>query len=106
MSVPLDRLVMAIIVIVGVPAVMVAYVALVEWVVGRLPFRVRGRARPWLWLGPTLLLLIAYLIYPTLNTIYLSFFNYDSTQFVGLENFRAFLHLACALIALRRLVEF
>lgn len=84
---PIDRLVTAIIVVVGVPALMVAYVALAEWVVGLLPEGARRRVRPWLWVGPALFLLIAYLIYPTLNTIYLSFFNRDSTQFVGLQNY-------------------
>lgn len=87
MSVPIDRLIMAVIVIIGVPAVMVAYVALVEWIVALLPSRARGRVRPWLWVGPALVLLIGYLIYPAINTIYLSFFNFDSTKFVGLQNY-------------------
>jgi alpha-glucoside transport system permease protein len=83
----LDRLVMAIVVVVGVPAVMVAYVALVEWIVRILPNAIGGRVRPWLWVAPALFLLIGYLIYPTINTIYLSLYNYDSTQFVGASNY-------------------
>ncbi|MEM6450678.1 MAG: sugar ABC transporter permease [Cyanobacteria bacterium P01_D01_bin.105] len=42
---------------------------------------------PWVYLGPALLLLGAYLILPALWTIYLSFFNNNSTQFVGLQNY-------------------
>jgi alpha-glucoside transport system permease protein len=44
--------------------------------------------RPWLWVGPALFLLTVYLIYPTLNTMYLSLFDADSSQFVGLENYK------------------
>ncbi len=83
----IDRLIMAVFVVVAVPAALVAYVALVEWVVGLLPPSARGRVRPWLWVGPALLLLTLYLIYPTLNTIYLSLLNYNSTRFVGLDNY-------------------
>ncbi|MEL7353368.1 MAG: sugar ABC transporter permease [Cyanobacteria bacterium P01_A01_bin.116] len=42
---------------------------------------------PWVYVGPALLLLAAYLVLPTLQTIYLSFFNHNSTQFVGLKNY-------------------
>jgi alpha-glucoside transport system permease protein len=83
-----NRLVMAIIVVVGVPAVMVGYAALVEWIIGRFPYHTRSRARPWLWIGPALILLTIFLIYPAINTIYLSFLNADSTSSVGLDNYR------------------
>jgi alpha-glucoside transport system permease protein len=82
-----SRLLMAIVVVVGVPAVMIGYVALVEWAVGRLHYRTRERVRPWLWVGPALILLTLYLVYPTINTIYLSFLNANSTQSVGLSNY-------------------
>jgi alpha-glucoside transport system permease protein len=84
----MNRIVTAVIVVVGVPAATVAYVALVEALTGRLPYHTRRRVRPWLWVGPALFLLAFYLIYPTLNTIYLSLFNADSSQFVGLENYK------------------
>lgn len=84
----MDRIVLALIVVVGVPAATVAYIALVEALTGRLPYHTRLRVRPWLWVGPALFLLAFYLIYPTLNTIYLSLFNADSSQFVGLENYK------------------
>jgi alpha-glucoside transport system permease protein len=81
------RLLLAIVVVVGVPAAMVGYVALVEAAVGRLHYRTRERVRPWLWVGPALVLLAFYLVYPTINTIYLSFLNANSTQSVGLANY-------------------
>lgn len=41
----------------------------------------------WLWIAPALLLIIIFLIYPVINTIRLSFFNFDSSKFVGLANY-------------------
>jgi alpha-glucoside transport system permease protein len=83
----MDRLLLGIIVIVGVPAATVAYVFLIEWLLARLPDRPRTRLRPWLWIGPALVLLFFYLIYPTLRTIYISFFDANSTTFVGFANY-------------------
>jgi alpha-glucoside transport system permease protein len=83
-----SRLLLALIVVVGVPAATVGYVALVEVVVRRLPLRFRDVVRPWLWVGPALLLLTVYLVYPTLNTLYLSFLNANSSEYVGLANYR------------------
>ena len=42
----------------------------------------------WLYVGPTLLILAVYLVYPTLNTVYLSFLDKRSEAFVGLANYR------------------
>ncbi len=42
---------------------------------------------PWLFMAPALFILIAYLVYPTLNTLYLSFFDKRSENFVGLHNY-------------------
>ncbi len=43
---------------------------------------------PWLWLGPTLFLLIVFLIYPSIDTIRRSFLDERSQGFVGLDNYR------------------
>jgi alpha-glucoside transport system permease protein len=83
-----DRLLTAIVVVVGVPAATVLYVYLVEQLLKLVSYKRRGQFRPWLWLAPALLLLAFYLIYPTINTIYLSFLNADSTEYVGLDNIR------------------
>ncbi|MCZ7574017.1 MAG: sugar ABC transporter permease [Ardenticatenaceae bacterium] len=96
-----SRLLLAIIVIVGVPAATVAYVWLVERVVALLPNKSQPRVRPWLWVGPALALLTFYLIYPTINTAYLSLLNGDSTKFVGLENYVYFFTNNATLTALR-----
>lgn len=98
---PGNRLLMALVVVVGVPAATVAYVWLAERVAALLPSKAQARVRPWLWAGPALLLLTIYLIYPTINTAYLSLLNRDSTQFVGLENYLFFFTNNATLLALR-----
>ncbi|MCD6471689.1 sugar ABC transporter permease [Candidatus Aerophobetes bacterium] len=42
---------------------------------------------PWLYLGPALAILTFFLIYPSVNTIYLSFFGKNSRSFVGAKNY-------------------
>jgi alpha-glucoside transport system permease protein len=97
----MDRLTQLVIVLIGVPAVLVGYIALVEWIVQRLPDKLQPRVRPWLWIGPALVLLTFYLVYPTLNTIYLSLLNAKSTAFVGLVNYAYALTNRDMLLAMR-----
>lgn len=49
--------------------------------------RMQGIIRPWLFLGPALLLLGVYLVYPVFETIWLSFHDKDGENFVGLNNY-------------------
>lgn len=83
-----NRLVMAIIVVVGIPAATVGYIALVDWLATRLPGKWPARVRPWLWVGPVLAFLLLYLIYPAINTAYLSLLDANSRNYVGLANYR------------------
>lgn len=53
----------------------------------RKPTEAHGRLTPWLWIGLALLFVAIFLFYPVVNTIWLSFFNNDSSQFVGLVNY-------------------
>jgi alpha-glucoside transport system permease protein len=46
-----------------------------------------GILNPWLWITPAVLCIVVFLFYPMLNTIWLSFFNDDSSHFVGLTNY-------------------
>jgi alpha-glucoside transport system permease protein len=96
-----DRIVQALVVLIGVPAVLVGYVALVERLLVLVPERRRPRVRPWLWLGPALAFLITFLVYPALNTIVLSLQNRDGSKFVGLDNFVYAFTSPDVLIALR-----
>lgn len=42
----------------------------------------------WFWAGPAVVVAAIFLFYPVLNTIWSSFFNFDTTQFVGLRNYQ------------------
>lgn len=46
-----------------------------------------GRLIPWIYVAPAFVLLGVFLVYPVLNTFYLSFLNRNSTDFVGLSNY-------------------
>lgn len=49
--------------------------------------RFQEKLRPFVFVGPALVLLLIYLIYPAINTIYLSFFDARSENFIGLQNY-------------------
>ncbi len=81
------RLVTAIVVVVGVPAVLIGYIVLTEQVLRLFPERLKPKVRPWLWLAPALTFLLVWLIYPTIGTAIRSFQNSAGTKFVGFDNF-------------------
>lgn len=85
---PVDRVILALVVLIGVPAATVAYVALVEWAMARLPVKVRPRVRPWLWLAPVIILLTVFLVYPSINTLVLSLLDRNSETYVGTDNYQ------------------
>ncbi len=89
----MNNLLMAIVVVAGVPAVLVGYIWLTEQLLRALPQRRRGTLRPWLWLLPALALLAFFLVYPSIQTIVLSFQNRYGTNFLAdpLGNYRWFL---------------
>lgn len=68
----------------GVIAIFYGLNILVEKV---FPQNTRLKILPWIYVGPSVLLLTAYLVIPTIRTFYLSFFNANSTEFVGLKNY-------------------
>jgi alpha-glucoside transport system permease protein len=53
----------------------------------RRPTHWLGRLVPWVWIAPALLFIIIFLLYPVVYTLYLSFFNFDSSRFAGLANY-------------------
>ncbi len=69
---------------VGVIAVFYGLNILVEKFVSQ---RFRTKVLPWIYVGPSVLLLTLYLVIPALRTFYLSFFSSNSKAFVGLENY-------------------
>src|ERR687891_662136 len=52
-----------------------------------LPERYREGVRPWVFVGPALVILSVFLIYPVINTILLSLKDSQGNELTGLENF-------------------
>jgi alpha-glucoside transport system permease protein len=69
----------------------VAGVFLLFWVMDRfvdlLPARSRETLRPYVFVGPALVVLSLFLIYPVVNTILISFRDARGQEFVGLDNY-------------------
>jgi alpha-glucoside transport system permease protein len=78
---------LAIIVVIGVPAITVLYALGTERVLQLIPERRRAGLRPWLWLLPGFAFLIVFLVYPTVQTIVLSLMDRRSENFVGADNY-------------------
>jgi alpha-glucoside transport system permease protein len=95
------RLGTALIVVIGVPAVIVGYIYATELLLRSASERLKPRIRPWLWLAPALLFLFAFLVWPTILTIARSFQGQLAGNWVGLDNYAWFFTSGEALISLR-----
>ena len=84
---PSDYSKMGLLVAVGVPAIQIGYVILVEHLLSLLPARTQRTLRPGLWLAPALAFLATFLIYPAVYTVYLSVLDARSAAFVGVRNY-------------------
>lgn len=69
------------------PAVTFAFYVFLNFVVNRFPRKIGDRLRPYVFIGPVLVLVGVMLVYPTIQTIMFSFMNADSTAWVGFQNF-------------------
>src|ERR671924_76520 len=81
------------VVIVGVAILVgVAGIFGLYWAMNRtvelLPERYREGVRPFIFVGPALVILAVFLIYPVINTILTSFKDSQGESFVGLDNFK------------------
>lgn len=74
-------------VIVGVPLVLVGYIVGAEFLVRRLPDKNRPQVRPWIWVGPALLLVAGFLLIPAIATLIQSFQN-NQGAFIGFQNYQ------------------
>ncbi len=72
---------------VGIAAALALYFVL-DRLCSLLPDRWAERLRPFAYILPPFAAISFFLIYPTLQTIYFSFFNASSTSFVGVENYQ------------------
>ncbi len=73
-------------VLAGVGGAMVLYFVL-NFAVERLPGKWEHRIKPYVFIGPALLVIGLFLIYPAVQTFVYSFANDDSTAFVGFQNY-------------------
>ena len=85
-SVLLSDIPTLLLVILGVPAVLAAYIVGGEYLVRRLPDKNRPQVRPWIWVGPALILVAAFLGFPAIGTTFQSFQD-NHGNFVGLSNY-------------------
>ena len=70
-----EKIFQLVLVALGVPILLVGYLAVMERGLGWLPVRWQTRLRPWFWAGPALTFLAVFLLYPMFNTLYLSVLN-------------------------------
>lgn len=89
--------------VVGVGGIWALYLT-VDNLVAQLPISARDKLRPYVFITPAFLILFVYIIYPTLRTIYISFFDYTrggTPSNPGLQNYMAAFNDPALLIAIR-----
>ena len=85
-SVLLQDIPTLLVVILGVPAILAAYIVGGELLVRRLPDKSRPQVRPWIWVGPALILVSGFLLLPAIGTMFQSFEN-NAGSWVGFNNY-------------------
>ena len=80
-------LIVAVAIVVGVVGVFVLFWAM-DRLVDLLPDRLGEGIRPYVFVGPALVILAVFLVYPVINTIIVSFKDANSSGFVGFDNYR------------------
>jgi alpha-glucoside transport system permease protein len=70
----------------GVGGVMLLFWSL-NWVVEKLPPGWESRLKPYVFIGPAMLAVTIFIIYPGIRTVLLSFFSANSEEFVGVQNY-------------------
>jgi alpha-glucoside transport system permease protein len=80
-------IVVTVAVLVGVLGVFALYYGM-DRVTNLLPERHQESVRPWVFVGPALVILSVFLVYPAVSTIILSFKDASGDRFVGLDNYQ------------------
>jgi alpha-glucoside transport system permease protein len=96
----MDRFIVVLVAIVGVPLVLAGYIVGSEQIVKRLPRRLQPKVRPWFWVSPALFMVTVFLIYPTIATIVVSLRD-RAGGFAGLANYQQIFADSSVLIAIR-----
>ena len=79
----MDRLITAVVAVVGVPVVLLGYIYLGEWIIERLSARLQTWIRPYFWALPAIGFATIFMVYPLVKTVYLSFRNSADTQWIS-----------------------
>jgi alpha-glucoside transport system permease protein len=79
-------LIAAVALVVGVFGVWLIYIG-TDMVVSLLPAGIRERVRPFVFVGPAIVILTAYVVMPAVSSLYLSFLDARADEFVGLANY-------------------
>lgn len=80
-------LIVAVAVVVGVGGVFCLFYGM-NRTVDLLPEKLREGVRPYVFVGPALVLLSVFLVYPVINTVVLSLKDRNGDEFIGLDNYR------------------
>ena len=78
----------AILAIVLGPIATFGFYILLNFLVNLFPEKVGNALRPYVFIGPVLLLIGGMLVYPTIQTVMFAFMNADSSQWIGFDNFQ------------------
>lgn len=97
-SVQLPTLLVAVI---GVPIIIAVYIVGFEWAVRLLPEGAQLKARPWVWVGPSLLFVTIFLVVPLILTLWYSLLDRKGVNFIGIANYAAVLQDPAVLITIR-----
>jgi alpha-glucoside transport system permease protein len=81
-----ERILTALIAVIGIPILLVGYIQLGEWILSRLPKRLAQLMRPYVWVFPAVAFATVFMVLPTINTIVISFQNARGEP-VGLDNY-------------------
>src|SRR6266568_1112978 len=81
-----QRILYAVIAVIGVPVVLVGYIQFGEWLLERLPKRIAGKMRPYLWVFPAVAFATIFMVLPTLNTAVISFQDAKG-NWIGFSNY-------------------
>ena len=96
-----ERLITALVVVIGIPVVLFGYIWITERLIRLVPPGRQDGLRPWIWLFPAIGFLVVFLVYPTIYTFYLSLLDQAGEAFVGLDNYVVFFTTTDTIIALR-----
>lgn len=81
-----QRILTALIAVIGIPIFLVGYIQLGEWILSRLPRRIAGTMRPYVWVFPAVAFATLFMVLPTINTVVISFQNARGEP-VGFDNY-------------------